>query len=960
MLVKDLLPDAEEAQAWTWGIAQPGDDYNFETNFNFERTKMLRSPTGYPGIRNLSNTCYMNSLFTQLFMNVRFRDFMLGAKVADSSNSQRLLHETQNLFGYMQETMLKAVDSQGIADSIVTYDSSVIDVTVQMDVDEFYNLLFDRWESQMLSRADKKTFRAFYGGQIVQQIKSKECPHISERLESFSAIQCDILGKPTLADSLNAYVEGEVMEGDNKYSCTACNSYVDAVKRFDYDVMSGVRSKINERFEFPFEIDMAPYHVDYLSDPEQPPKPDMYELVGVLVHSGTAESGHYYSYIKERSQNTNVHSWVEFNDMDVSKFDSGNIPDQSFGGLHEIGPYANRYYKTYSAYMLFYERIDATRDGYENRHPSSWDFQAKCAVPNEIQSQINANNAAWLRTYCMFDPAHATFSREVLEHLRIENNGACTLDHKTEKEAIWLSLDYLERILARSKECPNFAKMLGPIQKVIGTCSTCCHLALQWVAGHKYALRNLLLRVPTPSVRKEFSNMILMALQYLRKTEPQLYGFQVVDNIDYQASNKPLMQDSSFTSILAGMEELLPSLWMYHRGWDDFFGLLVGMANLGMHEAYQLMQFGFLTYCLEILTVQSSKDYWVQQQHHINYRRCLEKQRKYPMNKLIELLAVLLSRINFKADPVRRNHERRMNISGVAMTKTEDERMMHGTGNGVPRSKRMWTFLDTALNTGSNPQAIAKIVQYLTLAEDELKALDSVQKTIQSGINVDPACVAGPWLISAIAFLECTPHESSAKRMIENIATEVDTIGYSGGREHLDFFIQARKITSYHSTIPRGFFNRCVLGTVPQWAPALLLYWEEPIRRATYDLLKVLVFRHDTTDMDDEEYADMIEEAGRKLQVACVRRCTNLVQLQKTIDSRSVEQVVEVIEHCCKTYYASEESERNKAFIAETESVLGSLQALTVEDVDEAASDMWNNASDDMPTDSDSDILTSP
>lgn len=59
--------------------------------------------------------------------------------------------------------------------------------------------------------------------------------------------------------------------------------------------------------------------------------------------------------------------------------------------------------------------------------------------------------------------------------------------------------------------------------------------------------------------------------------------------------------------------------------------------------------------------------------------------------------------------------------------------------------------------------------------------------------------------------------------------------------------------------------------------------------------------------------------------------------------------------------------------------ILGSLLALTVEDVDEAASgmpafqplwpsdehtdafaDMWNNASDDMPSDSDSDILTSP
>ena len=213
MLLKDLISQGEGSYAWSWGFAQIMGEYRYDPNWNFERSKSIRSPTGYPGMRNLSNTCYMNSLFTQLFMNVKFRGFMLGTKIADGANSQKLLQETQTLFGYMQNTMLRSVDSQGIADSLVTYDNTLIDVSVQMDVDEFYNLLFDRWEGQILSAADKKAFRGFYGGQIVQQIKSKECSHISEKLEPFSAIQCDIHGKPTLMDSLNAYVSGEIMEG---------------------------------------------------------------------------------------------------------------------------------------------------------------------------------------------------------------------------------------------------------------------------------------------------------------------------------------------------------------------------------------------------------------------------------------------------------------------------------------------------------------------------------------------------------------------------------------------------------------------------------------------------------------------------------------------------------------------------------------------------------------------------
>jgi ubiquitin carboxyl-terminal hydrolase 34 len=213
-LVRELLPQGEEnSHAWTWGIAQISEDYQLELNWNFSRSKSIRSPVGYPGLRNLSNTCYMNSILTQLFMNVSFRGFILNTNIADGNSSQRLLSETKKLFAFMQESILRSVDTQGIADSVVNYENTLIDVSVQMDVDEFYNLLFDRWESQILSDEGKKRFKRFYGGQIVQQIKSKECPHISERIEPFSAIQCEIQGKANLMESLNAYVGGEVMEG---------------------------------------------------------------------------------------------------------------------------------------------------------------------------------------------------------------------------------------------------------------------------------------------------------------------------------------------------------------------------------------------------------------------------------------------------------------------------------------------------------------------------------------------------------------------------------------------------------------------------------------------------------------------------------------------------------------------------------------------------------------------------
>jgi hypothetical protein len=44
---------------------------------------------------------------------------------------------------------------------------------------------------------------------------------------------------------------------------------------------------------------------------------------------GTADSGHYYSFIADRENDS---GWFEFNDKDVTKFDPDLIPTECFGG----------------------------------------------------------------------------------------------------------------------------------------------------------------------------------------------------------------------------------------------------------------------------------------------------------------------------------------------------------------------------------------------------------------------------------------------------------------------------------------------------------------------------------------------------------------------------------------------------------------------------------------------------
>ena len=190
-----------------------GEPYLYELPYHFDRIHAVRAPSGYTGLRNLSNTCYLNSLLTQLYMNTAFRSFFMSIAARDRSGSQDLLFQTQKVFGFMQESYRRFIDPSSLVNSIKTYDETSVDIHNQMDVDEFYSLLFDRWESQLRTNGAKQRLRSFYGGQLVQQVKSKECEHISERLEPFSAIQCDIKGKSTLKESLQAYVDGELLEG---------------------------------------------------------------------------------------------------------------------------------------------------------------------------------------------------------------------------------------------------------------------------------------------------------------------------------------------------------------------------------------------------------------------------------------------------------------------------------------------------------------------------------------------------------------------------------------------------------------------------------------------------------------------------------------------------------------------------------------------------------------------------
>ena len=923
-MAKGLLPESESSFAWSYGLAQMSDDFTYDCTWNFDRNKAIRSNTGYVGMKNLSNTCYLNSLFTQLYMNANFREFMLSTHLTDPEGSQKLLLETKKLFSYLQETWLKAVDPETVAASIVTYEDSPIDVSIQMDVDEFYNLLFDRWESQITSASDKRRFRQFYGGQIVQQIKSKDCPHVSERLEPFSAIQCEIQGKNSLIESLNAYVEGEVMEGDNKYSCSSCGSYVNAVKRaclkdipdnlifhlkrFDYDLMTGTRNKINDYFEFPSEVDMAPYNFDYLKDPGQAPSPDRFVLVGVLVHSGTAEAGHYYSYIRERPGRSSA--WIEFNDSDVGYFDPQSLKDQCFGGWGDQVYTGMHYPKPWSAYMLFYQRLSSVEADQAKFAPVASNGPVTVNISTSIANRVNTENEFWIRKYCLFDPEHAVFTRQILDQYRNLSDNTCSDNHEMEKVIVQYILQHLEMVFCRQKDSFELHHILETLVRMVEQCSDCAQLILDGILSQETSLRGFLLRCPDELKRKRMALLIASASRSLRDRDPHVYGL----DHDGHDSDSPRSGESNVGGavqrLVASLKDLLPILHCHAKAWDDYYGLLVTLAHLGRSECELLCTAGFLNHILQILIIDTNRNFLKHWPVHTPYVKCLGK-RRYSLRKMIELFSLLLRNAKVSDDTGSNSDDsHHSGMSGYILRQELDILRWTNEPNG-DKSFSYLPYLEKVFRAeGVDIGVCQDIVRTLVRMDPDAGLLKGVYHTILQGTRIAPAVLARPYLKGASAFLESCPEPLYCRQLIVQFAREMQTIGNSGGEEHLEFFRSARIARNEaFSSLKPHFFHMEVLRQAPSIAPSLLLYPDVGVRAETVRFLHLLVFDHNINEMDDERYADLIAATAQQLLDESLKMIEKTIDQRKPIEVGRVDDLVKVVKHCLDTYCSFDEED---------------------------------------------------
>lgn len=333
-----------------------------------------RSESGYVGLTNLGATCYMAACIQHIFMMPQARETILSVLADAPVKHKQTFCELQRMFAYLMESERKSYNPRSFC-KVYQMDHQPLNTGEQKDMAEFFIDLVSKLEE--MTPELKELVKRIFCGVISNNVVSLDCDHVSRTLEEFYTVRCQVADMRNLQESLDEVTVKDTLEGDNMYTCSTCGKKVRAEKRacfkklpqilcfntmrYTFNMVTMLKEKVNTHFSFPLRLDMSRY-VEKTLMPQQYQEEKMrsqsstdegmeidevvnveeefdenyeYDLVGVTVHTGTADGGHYYSFIKERDSDKKMSGgdrWFLFNDAEVKLFDPSQIAAECFGG----------------------------------------------------------------------------------------------------------------------------------------------------------------------------------------------------------------------------------------------------------------------------------------------------------------------------------------------------------------------------------------------------------------------------------------------------------------------------------------------------------------------------------------------------------------------------------------------------------------------------------------------------
>lgn len=233
------------------------------------------SSNNYRGLVNQAMTCYLNSLLQALFMTPEFRNALYKWEFDGKDEGKSIPYQLQRLFVNLQTSPKSAVETTDLTRSF-GWDSA--EGWQQHDIQELCRVMFDALEQKFKHTKQADLINRLYEGRMIDYVKCLECNTEKQREDKFLDIPLPVrpfgstVAYENIEDALRAFVQPEILDGNNQYHCETCNKKCDAhkglkftkfpyiltlhLKRFDFDYQTFHRIKLNDKVTFPQNLNL--------------------------------------------------------------------------------------------------------------------------------------------------------------------------------------------------------------------------------------------------------------------------------------------------------------------------------------------------------------------------------------------------------------------------------------------------------------------------------------------------------------------------------------------------------------------------------------------------------------------------------------------------------------------------------------------------------------------------------
>ncbi|XP_064013771.1 ubiquitin carboxyl-terminal hydrolase 8 isoform X2 [Pogoniulus pusillus] len=329
------------------------------------------------GLRNLGNTCYMNSILQCLCNAPHLADYFNRNLYHDDINRSNFLGhkgEVAEEFGVIMKALwtgqYKYISPKDFKITIGKINDQFAGYS-QQDSQELLLFLMDGLHEDLNKADNRKRYKeenndhlddfraaelawlkhkqlnesiivALFQGQFKSTVQCLTCHKKSRTFEAFMYLSLPLAStsKCTLQECLRLFSKEEKLTDNNRFYCSHCKTRRDSLKkieiwklppvllvhlkRFSYD--GRWKQKLQTSVDFPLEtLDLSQYVIG--------PKNNLkrYNLFSVSNHYGGLDGGHYTAYCKNASKQR----WFKFDDHEVSEISASSV-------------------KSSAAYILFY------------------------------------------------------------------------------------------------------------------------------------------------------------------------------------------------------------------------------------------------------------------------------------------------------------------------------------------------------------------------------------------------------------------------------------------------------------------------------------------------------------------------------------------------------------------------------------------------------------------------------